>query len=65
MACSRHGERIELQFQTLKGPLCRSTCKCKDDIKMGTGFVCVLDSYSSQHGQINDLGNAVMNVHVS
>jgi len=56
VARSRHGECTEIQLQTLKGPLCRSTCKYKDDITLGSGFVCVLHSYSSQNGQINVLG---------
>jgi len=38
MARSRHGKCREIEMQTLKGPVCRSTCKCKDDITMGTGF---------------------------
>jgi len=47
VARSRHGKCTEIQLQTLKGPLCRTTCKCKDDITMGTGFVGAVHSYSS------------------
>ena len=65
VASSRHGESTEIQLQTLKGPLCRSTCKYEDDITLETGLLCALHSYGSQYGQINGIGNAVMNVQVS